>query len=248
MKWWRFYSEALDDPKVQLLPADTFKGWVNLLCLVNETEPSRGQRSGYLPARVEDIAYKLHGRDIDGLEKTQKLLSDLVTAGLFEQKTGRYHAHNWSKRQPVSDDAATRMKETRKGKTDSKNDRRRSERKPNNRRKSSAPEDRGRGEEIRGETEGDSDRDKDTEVEEETARSFADRLRLFGLRPDALAIQDAIAESGQDCVLHCLEEAELHNKLSFAYADQIRRRHQRDGCPDPELRTRTERMLGRSMN
>lgn len=246
MKWWRFYSEALDDPKVQLLPAETFKGWVNLLCLVNETEPSRGQRSGYLPAKVEDIAYKLHGRDVEGFAKTTKLLDDLVEAGLFELKTGRYRAHNWSRRQPVSDDAATRMQETRKGKTDSKKARTRSEQSANKKRMRSAPEDRGRGEERRQDSE--TDQDQEPEVEAENARSFADRLRPFGLRPNAEIVQDAVAQSGEECVMHCLDEAELHNKLSFAYADQIRRRHQREGCPDPELRTRTERMLGRSMN
>ena len=31
--WLRLYTEALHDPKVQRLPAKTFKGWINLLML-----------------------------------------------------------------------------------------------------------------------------------------------------------------------------------------------------------------------
>jgi len=33
--WFRFYNDALDNPKVQLLPSDLFKTWVNLLCIAS---------------------------------------------------------------------------------------------------------------------------------------------------------------------------------------------------------------------
>lgn len=141
MKWFRFYSEALDDPKVQLLPVALFRGWINVLSIVNETEPSRGPRSGYLPAKVEDIAYKLHL----GIEETSELLTDLVAAGLLEDKSARLRAHNWARRQPVSDDVAARVSATRKtrtGNTDVTLHVR------NNRRTSTAPEGEGEGEEI----------------------------------------------------------------------------------------------------
>ena len=37
-RWFRFYAESVNDPKVQLLPAHLFKTWVNLLC-VNSLYP-----------------------------------------------------------------------------------------------------------------------------------------------------------------------------------------------------------------
>ena len=37
MKWFRFYHDAIDDPKVQRLPGDVFKFWVNLLCLASRS-------------------------------------------------------------------------------------------------------------------------------------------------------------------------------------------------------------------
>lgn len=244
MKWWRFYSEALDDPKVQLLPPPTFKGWVNLLNIVNETEPSRGNRSGYLPSRLEDIAYKLHMT----VQDTDSLITDLVTAGLFEGQPGRYRAHKWPKRQPVSDDVSARVSKSRRGDTGNGNETLHARNKYGQSTANVRPQRERRVEEKRGDSETDQDLDLDPEAEAENARSFADRLRPFGLRLNTAVVQEAIAESGESCVQHCLEEAELHNKLSFAYVDQIRRRHGRDGCPNPDLRTRAERMVGRSMN
>ncbi len=37
-RWFRFYAESVNDPKVQRLPAHLFKTWVNLLC-VNSLYP-----------------------------------------------------------------------------------------------------------------------------------------------------------------------------------------------------------------
>jgi len=31
-RWFRFYAESVNDPKVQRLPAHLFKTWVNILC------------------------------------------------------------------------------------------------------------------------------------------------------------------------------------------------------------------------
>jgi len=33
MQWFRFYADALNDPKVQSMDGDSFKAWVNLLCV-----------------------------------------------------------------------------------------------------------------------------------------------------------------------------------------------------------------------
>ena len=49
--WFRFYVRTLNNPKVQRLPGNIFKGWLNLLCLAKETD-------GSLPP-VEDISFRL---------------------------------------------------------------------------------------------------------------------------------------------------------------------------------------------
>lgn len=243
MKWYRLYSESLDDPKVQLLPAETFKGWINLLSIVNETEPTRGKNSGYLPKRLEDTAYKLHM----SVQDTDQLITDLVDAGLFEGQPGRYRAHKWPKRQPVSDDISARVSKSRSRRTGNGKETLHA---PNKDRTSTAPEER------RGRSRSDKKKseitDPETEAEEEASRDerelLSRRLRRFGLQGTEALVHDAISASGAECVHHCLDEAERHNKFSWVYVDRIRRRHLAEGCGDPDLLTRAERIAGASWN
>ena len=102
MKWFRFYSEAMNDPKVQRLPAPMFKHWVNLLCLANEQEPR-----GTLPA-VDDIAFVLRLNK----QATESVLRELESQGLLDrQEDGSLQPHNWEARQRTkSDDVAARVK------------------------------------------------------------------------------------------------------------------------------------------
>lgn len=109
MKWFRFYSEALDDPKVQRLSPALFKHWINLLCIVSENEPR-----GYLPDNVEDVAFKLRVKP----SRAKRILSQLVDAGLFETQDGRYFSHNWTLRQRESDDSAPRVRRYRERKAE----------------------------------------------------------------------------------------------------------------------------------
>jgi len=101
MQWFRFYSEALDDPKVQRLPGDLFKAWVNLLCLANEQD-----ERGTLPT-VDDIAFRLR---LDH-QKAEDALLGLKRAGLLEvdAETDSYVIHAWDKRQKKSDNVAERV-------------------------------------------------------------------------------------------------------------------------------------------
>ena len=48
-RWFRFYDEALDDPKVQRLAPHLFKTWINLLCLASKED-------GTMPSN-DDIAF-----------------------------------------------------------------------------------------------------------------------------------------------------------------------------------------------
>lgn len=104
MQWFRFYHEALDDPKVQTLDAETFRDWVNLLCLCC-------RMNGELPKSVDQIAFVLR-RSPDGC---LTVLSRLADAGLLDRRNGgpngmHYAIHAWDKRQYKSDTSTDRVK------------------------------------------------------------------------------------------------------------------------------------------
>lgn len=105
MRWFRFYDEALDDPKVQRLPGDLFKAWVNLLCLAS-------RHGGVFPA-LADAAFALRTTEADLAKK----LAALVAAGLVDAPEGELmQPHGWASRQYDSDSAADRMRKSRERK------------------------------------------------------------------------------------------------------------------------------------
>lgn len=102
-RWFRFYAEALDDPKVQKLDPSTFKHWINLLCLT-------AKHDGVLPSQ-DDIAFALRIDNID----CQSLLDRLLIAGLIDVLKGgpngsRIAPHGWDSRQYKSDVSTERVK------------------------------------------------------------------------------------------------------------------------------------------
>lgn len=102
-KWFRFYTEALNDPKVQKLDGETFKGWVNILCIA-------AQNDGKLPP-VEDVAFAL--RETENGART--LIERLANGGLIDRLNGgrdgvTYAPHGWQKRQYKSDTSTDRVK------------------------------------------------------------------------------------------------------------------------------------------
>jgi hypothetical protein len=101
--WFRFYAEALDDPKVQKLDPATFKYWVNILCLACKHD-------GFLPSE-DDIGFALRIDDIG----VRSLLDRLVIGGLIDVVRGgpngsRIAPHGWQKRQYKSDTSTERVK------------------------------------------------------------------------------------------------------------------------------------------
>ncbi len=102
--WFRFYTEALEDPKVQILPPEAFRYWVNCLCLASRNE-------GYLPP-LHAVSFAFHQSD----EYTQNLLNLLSEKGLLDNKKGRLTPHNWFKRQYKSDSSTPRVKQFRERK------------------------------------------------------------------------------------------------------------------------------------
>lgn len=104
-RWFRFYDDVLDDPKVQRLSGDLFKTWCNLLSLTSKND-------GVLPS-VDDISFRLR----ISVQDAQQRVEDLILAGLLDiQQDGSYAPHNWSERQFASDSSAMRMQKLRKKK------------------------------------------------------------------------------------------------------------------------------------
>lgn len=105
MKWFRFYAEVLHDPKVQKLPPQLFKHWVNILCLA-------AQHEGKIPNHHEDLAFTLRVPVEDALA----VLNDLIERGLVEATESYVTPHNWDIRQYKSDVSTERVKRFRNGK------------------------------------------------------------------------------------------------------------------------------------
>lgn len=97
MRWFRLYDDVLNDPKVQRLDGDTFKFWINMLCIASK-------RGGVLPS-IEDMAFEMR---VSVLVCTMKI-DALKTAGLVDGDK-RLRPHGWEKRQYKSDTSTERVK------------------------------------------------------------------------------------------------------------------------------------------
>lgn len=104
MKWFRFYHDAIDDPKVQRLPGELFKFWINMLCL-----GSRSEDRGVIALDVEAIAFAVRVSD----EDAAVMLAELVQRGLLEESGDGFGIHNWEGRQRKSDNVSERVAEHR---------------------------------------------------------------------------------------------------------------------------------------
>jgi hypothetical protein len=92
------YDELLDDPKVQRLSGDDFKGWVNLLCLMSRGSPNLSTEN--------DIAFALR---LDP-RKAKAMLSRLIEGGLIVKTDQGFEPHKWGARQYKSDVSTDRVK------------------------------------------------------------------------------------------------------------------------------------------
>ena len=106
MRWFRFYSEALNDPKVQSLPPDLFKHWVNLLCIAS-------QNDGYLPD-ICNVTFLLRVTDGDAINIIEALQGHGLIDVSSNQHASNYKMHGWEKRQYKSDSSAKRVRQYRK--------------------------------------------------------------------------------------------------------------------------------------
>ena len=90
-RWFRFYDDSVNDPKVQRLDGDTFKVWVNLLCIASKND-------GFLPD-LADIAFILRMDESAVLE----ILGRFSDLNLLDGVDGKLCPHNWASRQYKSD-------------------------------------------------------------------------------------------------------------------------------------------------
>lgn len=98
MSWFRFYDEVVDDQKVQVLSGDSFKFWVNLLCLAC--------RNKGLIGTVTSVTWALRM----SISEVEVRMRELLDAGLIHRDGDGFRPHNWSRRQFVSDDSKERVR------------------------------------------------------------------------------------------------------------------------------------------
>jgi hypothetical protein len=101
-RWFRMYDEILDDPKVQKLPADLYRVWVNSLALCS-------RNGGRLPS-VADCAFAFRETEAS----VSSAFHALKAEGLFVTVDETFQPKNWRKRQYKSDTSTDRVREFRK--------------------------------------------------------------------------------------------------------------------------------------
>lgn len=97
MTWLRLYTGILNDPKVQRLDGDTFKAWINILCIAKE-------HNGTIPDN-KTVAFHLRVDEATAAE----LVGLLAGHGLLDEGENALKPHNWDCRQYVSDVSTARV-------------------------------------------------------------------------------------------------------------------------------------------
>lgn len=101
MKWFRLYSEVLDDPKLEKLSDSEFRDFVYLMCLACEME-----KDGSIPLSLEDISWRLR-RDHVTLCNA---IETLVKRYIVTQNGDGIRFINWNKRQFKRDNSTERVR------------------------------------------------------------------------------------------------------------------------------------------
>lgn len=97
-RWFRFYDDVVNDPKVLSLPEALRWHWVALLCVASKND-------GTLPAVSHlEIVLRL------SKSKVAAILTQLFSAGLLDKNGDVFSPHNWEGRQFKSDKSNDRVK------------------------------------------------------------------------------------------------------------------------------------------
>lgn len=100
-RWFRFYADAMRNPKVAGLSDAEFRLWLELLAVASEND-------GHIPP-AETLKHVLKRR----LDHLSRGLEGLLRASLIDALGDGYAPHNWSKRQYKSDTSTERVREFR---------------------------------------------------------------------------------------------------------------------------------------
>lgn len=98
-RWFRFYENVMDDPKVQLLSDAHYRGWTTLLCIASKGD-------GEIPGDEAVLTFALR----KPVGKVRDLLQALLSAQLIDRTETGYTPHNWNGRQFKSDVSNERVK------------------------------------------------------------------------------------------------------------------------------------------
>lgn len=96
-RWFRFYAEALRNPKVARLSDKEFRLWVELLAVAADND-------GSIPC-LDDLKHLLKRR----LDHLSTGVERLISIGLIDALEDGYEPHNWSKFQYKSDVSTERV-------------------------------------------------------------------------------------------------------------------------------------------
>lgn len=103
-RWFRFYDDALNDPKILKLSDNLHRIWVGILCVASKND-------GFLPS-VEDLALLVRIKPA----KMHEAIKSLIKSGLIDDDGVVCKPHNWDGRQYKSDTSNERVKRHRERK------------------------------------------------------------------------------------------------------------------------------------
>jgi hypothetical protein len=101
-RWFRLYSEIVDDPKMNKLTDKQFRFFISLLCLASESDSG----DGVIRMSPKEILWRLRIHH----HSLPQLYPPLYHLGSIEYTEDFTKIVNWNKRQFVSDDTTARVK------------------------------------------------------------------------------------------------------------------------------------------
>jgi len=106
VKWFRLYSEMMDDPKMSELSPTDFQIFIYLLCLACELE-----KKGSIDLPLSQISYKIRRKP----HQIETVLERLSSLKIIEMNHNGFRFINWNKRQFQSDNVNERVRKHRSG-------------------------------------------------------------------------------------------------------------------------------------
>lgn len=100
MKWFRFYHEFVDDPKIAMMSDSDQLLWVKALCLANDSK-----ERGVITLSDDEICWKLRV----SIEVWKHAIDKFRAKGMIEHCESGYKITNWNARQFKSDSSAERV-------------------------------------------------------------------------------------------------------------------------------------------